>query len=89
MKVRRDGNESEILRDIRRLGIRAWRIQKSDPPGLVDLFIWFRGRWHAVELKSEKGRLSGEQQELVDIGASQVARSTRDVLRAIGAIEGG
>ena len=42
----------------------------ANTEGLPDVFAWFRGKWYALECKSDTGKPTPKQQELIDLGAS-------------------
>lgn len=86
MRVRRDQNEAQILKTLRRFVLHVYEVRTARPAGCPDLFVWSRGTWHGLECKSEKGRLSVEQQRLVDLGAVVVVRTPLEALAAIGVI---
>lgn len=86
MKVRRDANERAIVRELQRLKVVYFRVLKADPPGCPDLFVFFRGSYVALEVKTAEGELSAEQRELFLSGGSRVVRTAREALEAIGAI---
>lgn len=53
--------------------------------GSSDLVGWFRGRFLAIECKTQRGRVSAEQQNFIDVvnsngGIGIIARSSADVL---------
>lgn len=86
MKVRRDWNETEIVRALGRAGARVFRVKIAEPAGLPDLAVYFRGRWFMLEVKAADGVLSESQVVLIRLGASRVVRSPLEALEAIGAV---
>jgi hypothetical protein len=59
---------------------------QGNTPGAPDLFVTKAGwqaRWIAIELKSEKTRLTKQQQELADAGHVYICRSLEDVLHVL------
>lgn len=89
MRVRRDGNEREIVRALERVGARVWRVKIAEPAGFPDLVVLFRGRAHLLEVKTAAGVLSEEQSELERLGYSRVVRDVMGALAAIGAVRAG
>ena len=88
MKVRRDANESEVLRALRQVTLHVYQVRTALPAGCPDVFVWACGAWHGLEVKSERGKLSAEQQRLVEIGAVSVVRTPLEALEAIGVVSG-
>jgi hypothetical protein len=74
---RRDANEPEIVEALEAVGAEVWKLSGT---GLPDLLVRFRGRLHAGEVKTRKGRLTAAQ------GAFPVWRTAGEALSAIGAI---
>jgi hypothetical protein len=81
--------ESDIRHDcanvLRRLGYKVYCTSDSrkarNTKGLPDMFAYKFGKWIAFEFKTSTGKLSDEQQELVNCGASYVIRSVDDLLK--------
>ena len=59
------------------------RRHTANTPGTPDLFVWHKGRWTALEVKSPDGRLTVKQSALVESGAVHVVRSVEEALRAV------
>jgi len=59
------------------------RRHTANTPGTPDLFVWHKGRWTALEVKSPDGRLTVKQSALVESGAVHVVRSVEDALRVV------
>jgi hypothetical protein len=87
--------EAQITKSIRMLlktlGIFHWKNHGGlgSAPGLPDLCAVYKGRCVAIEVKTEKGRLSSHQQLFIDRinesgGLAFVARSVDDVIRGLG-----
>jgi len=89
-RAKPDSNQPEILKGWRTLGYLAWNT--SSFLTIPDCFVWGYdarlGLWlvRAVEIKTDTGDLSPEQQAFIDRwpGAVLVARSLDDVLAAYG-----
>jgi Holliday junction resolvase len=81
--ARRDSNEPDIVRDLRKIGHRV--IQHSGK-GEPDLFVLdFGGRWIAMEVKKPKtGKLTKAQQK--DTRGVNVVKTLDDALYALGFI---
>ena len=58
---RRDANEAAIVETLQAYGCRVWRIGGS---GLPDLLVWYRGRAHALEVKTATGRKTDAQADV-------------------------
>ena len=85
---RTDANNAAIVQALRQVVEHVFEVRVAQPAGCPDLFVWsprFQ-RWVGQELKADKGKLSPEQQRLVDLGAVQVVRTPEQALRAIGAL---
>lgn len=74
---RRDANEGDICEALASVGAEYWKLSGK---GLPDVLVRFRGRLHAAEIKTLKGRLTKHQ------GAFPVWRTADEALAAIGAI---
>jgi len=59
------------------------RRHTANTPGTPDLFVWYAGKWTALEVKSPDGRLTARQSALVESGAVTVVRSVEEALRAV------
>jgi Holliday junction resolvase-like predicted endonuclease len=73
--AKRDSNEPAIVDALERLGCQVKRI---DTP--VDLLVLHRGVVHLVEVKTRKGRLTGDQSAFVDSWPVTVLRSVGDAI---------
>ena len=86
---RRDENEDEIVRALRRCGYRVWR---HDQP--LDLLICFqrlreRGRGFGfLEVKTAKGTLTPAQDEFFAATDGAPRAVVRDAMEALNVIEG-
>lgn len=89
----RDSNQAQIAQALRRIGYVVWDI--SPLPGLCDIAVCgldMRSNseaWKLFEIKTDEGRVSPEQQEMIDAGMVVLARSVLDVLQAFGRMGGG
>jgi|YNPMSStandDraft_1061717.scaffolds.fasta_scaffold181466_2 hypothetical protein len=59
------------------------RRHTANTPGTPDLFVWYAGKWTALEVKSPDGKLTAKQSALVESGAVYVVRSVEEALRAV------
>jgi hypothetical protein len=78
---KRDSNEPQIISALESAGAEVWVLDRP-----VDLLIRFRERWHLMEVKTEKGRLTDEQARFVESTGCPVVRTPVEALRAIGAM---
>ena len=86
--AKRDKAEPDIVAALRAVGAYVAPISQ---PGLPDLFVLFRQRWYALEVKTGKGRPRSwqiAQQKFLQLTQTPIVRTPRDALIAIGAIEG-
>lgn len=63
-----------------------WRADRAgNTKGLADVYFARPGRnsWTAMEIKTAKGKIRKEQQELVERGVVHIARSVEDARRII------
>lgn len=100
--------ENQILHYLSMIGVFAWKNQSTgvfDPTkktfrkrsrfqinGVSDILCCYKGHFVAIEVKSEKGRLSGSQIEFIanvnaNGGFAFVARSVSDVEKAFKQID--
>lgn len=78
--TKRDGNESEILRALHRVGADYILLDA------FDVLVLFRGRLTMLECKTKRGRATRNQDVLVQRGWPLVfVRSADEALSAIGA----
>lgn len=83
---RRDENEDEIVRALKRVGA---SVELISAPGVPDLLVGFRDGTFLIEVKGEKGRLTDAQKRFRERwrgGPVITARTWQEALRAIGAI---
>lgn len=78
---KRDSNERPIIEALESAGAEVWVLDRP-----VDLLIRFRRQWHLMEVKTEKGRLTDEQEKFVTSTGCPVVRTPMDALKAIGAV---
>lgn len=74
---RRDANEGSLIAGWRAIGAEVWQVSGT---GLPDVLVRFRGRLHAFEIKTVKGRETEHQ------GDFPIIRNMEDGLQAIGAV---
>jgi hypothetical protein len=55
---RRDANEADIVKAMRKYGAVVWRLSG---PGLPDLLYHYRGKWGVAEVKKPRGKLTDAQ----------------------------
>lgn len=82
---RRDENERHIVEALERVGAEVWILDRP-----ADLLVWFRQRWHVIEVKTRRGKLSDRQAGDRAAGRGegiQIVRTPLEALRAIGVIE--
>lgn len=79
---KRDENEAEIVKALRKAGAVVWRLSG---PGLPDLLLHYRGRWHVMEVKRPKqGRLTDAQCNTRALAPFPVVESPEQALQAVG-----
>jgi len=79
--AKRDANEGEILRALRRVGAQVIRLD------VFDVLVLFRGHVYLVDIKSEHGRPTKAQQQLRALGwPLQFVTTADEALRVIGAL---
>ena len=84
-KNKRDGNEAEIVLELRRYGFSVYML---DQP--LDLLVGYRGRTYLVEVKLPKASLTKTQIEFLDgwRGDATVLRNSEDVAMFARAVKG-
>ena len=82
---KRDGNEAPIVEALRKAGADVWLLDRP-----VDLLVGYNQRLYGFEVKTDKGRLTDQQE--TDLATCRrrnypvfVIRSAEDALQAIGA----
>lgn len=55
---KRDANEPDIVKALRKAGVQVWRINGA---GLPDLLCSYRKRWFVAEVKKPRGKLTDAQ----------------------------
>lgn len=78
---KRDRNEPDIISALESAGAEVWVLDRP-----VDLLIRFRSQWHLMEVKTDKGRLTDEQEKFVTSTGCPVVRTPMDALKAIGVV---
>jgi len=82
-----DKNQDEIVKELRRCGITVF-VASDFGRGFPDLATPFRGRNWFIEIKTETGKLTKDQERFIEgwkDGQYSVCRTTEQVLEAIGA----
>ena len=78
---RRDANEPEIVQALVQVGAKIERLD------VVDLLVNFKGKIYLIEVKTENGKLTKKQQQMLDDGwPIHIARDAGAALLAVGAI---
>jgi len=86
----RDSNERRLIAELKQAGIDVYRV-KSDSEGVPDLLVGYGEEWWLIEIKTDGGKLSDKQEQFIEHHTYHnrrvcVARTTRDVLRYVGAL---
>lgn len=68
--AKRDANEREIIKALRKLGAEVYELSSRSIP---DLLIGWRGQNYLVEVKQEKGKLTKDQERFHQTWTGQVA----------------
>lgn len=76
---KRDSTEGDIVKALRKAGVHVWLL---DTP--CDLLTYWAGLWLPLEVKAEKGKLTAEQEKMVEEQNLRIVRSPEDALRAVG-----
>lgn len=77
---KRDANENGIVEALEAVGAKVLRVSGK---GLPDLFVCYRGKWKALEVKSATGRLTDAQAWHEDYSV-WIVQSADEALKAIG-----
>lgn len=80
--ARRDANEAAIVKALKAVGAKVWRVSSSDA-GAPDLLVMYRGNAYALEVKTAKGKILAAQKEAVKAGV-KICRTVSDALAVIG-----
>jgi hypothetical protein len=78
--ARRDANEAQIVKALRKAGVKVWL---QDLPDLLTLWA---GLWLPLEVKMPKGRLTPRQVKFVAESNCPVVTDEVEALRAVGVI---
>jgi hypothetical protein len=81
LRARRDWNEAEIVKALRKAGALVWRL---NGPGIPDLLVSFRGKWSVLEVKKPKGKLTDAQCNTRALAYFPVVETAEQALQAIG-----
>lgn len=85
---RTDSNQPAIVKDLRAVGATVYVLARVGQ-GFPDLAVGFRNRNYFLEVKTEKGKLTKEEQEFFDTwrGQAAVVRDSAEALAVIGAVD--
>lgn len=78
---KRDANEADIVKALRKAGVRVWRINGA---GLPDLLCHFRGAWSVLEIKTTRGKLTDAQCNTRALAPFPVAITVDEALKLYG-----
>lgn len=86
MTRRTDSNQAEIVAALRQAGASVFSLHAVGR-GVPDLLVGFRGNNYLLEVKSEKGKLTEDQEKWINNWRGHVAivRSVGEALKSIGA----
>lgn len=81
--AKRDKNETEIVEVLRASGATVLPLSGD---GIPDLAVYFRSKWHMLEVKTAKGKLRPAQDwhESISPDAVHIVRTWQEALDAIG-----
>ncbi len=80
--AKRDANEEEIVKGLRKIGAFVWIIDASKRGGQPDLLVFYRDYYTPLEVKSKRGRLTEAQKNAPRF---PIARTLEEAKKAIGA----
>lgn len=80
---RRDANEKEIIEALRSHGC---SVRQLSVKGLPDLIVGYRGQNFVMEVKTEKGKLTPDQEQTINnwMGEIHIVRTPEEALKVIG-----
>jgi Holliday junction resolvase len=84
--AKRDICEAEIIAALEAVGAKVTRISQG---GMPDLLCSYRSVWYLLEVKSDKGKLTEDQETFIEYHThckTHVVRTVEEALRAINAI---
>ena len=79
--AKRDASEPDIVRALEQVGALVYRM---DVP--ADLLVWFKYRWHVLEVKARRRNDQPKQDEFRRLTCTPVVATANDALLAVGAI---
>lgn len=84
--AKRDGNETELVNEFKRLGFSVERL--STP---LDLLVGYNEKTYLVEVKMPKGSFTKRQKEFIErwLGGYYVVRSKEDVQQFVNFVKEG
>ena len=84
-----DKNQPQIVRHLRDVPGVSVAHTHIIGKGFPDIIVGFRDRNYLIEIKTEKGTLTSDEQEWHETwrGQVNVARTSEEILRLIGAME--
>lgn len=80
--ARRDANEPEIVKALEKIGCSVCRLDKP-----LDLLVGYRGRNWLIEVKTDVGKLTPDQEDFLPIWCGQLA-VVRTAEQAISVVTG-
>jgi hypothetical protein len=79
--AKRDANEPDVIRALRRVGAQVVRLD------VFDLLVLFRGQPYLIDIKSEHGKPTRAQRTLVALGwPLRFVQTPEEALAVIGAL---
>lgn len=88
---RLDSNHPEIVKALEDCGAGVQSLANLGD-GVPDLLVAFRGRWHVMEVKAGKNKLTADEQKWIDrfapAAAVHIVHDVDEALRAVGAVAG-
>jgi hypothetical protein len=78
---KRDANEAGIVRALRKAGAKVWLLDRP-----VDLLVFYMGLFTVLEVKTKKGKLTKDQELMVQQTGLLIVRDEIEALRAVGVL---
>ena len=82
---KRDHNEEQIVKALRKLGVVVHRLSG---PGLPDLLTHYQGKWSVIEVKKPRGKLTDAQCNTRALAPFPVVESVSQALALFGVRSG-